>query len=541
MKKILTFILSILLISSFASAQFLAVNPATGLLDWVLYMGGTSGDILYHNGTDWVVLAKDDNGKILKLVAGLPSWQDESGGASVFTDLTDTPANYAGAGGYLVRVNATPDGLEFVDGTTLFFDEHSDVDHNQTTNYDANRHFLQSEITTVGAIGAGAWQGTAIVNTYGGTGQNSSGWTGYPYVSAGAWAADTQLSRITDGIEVKSSGANPAIIRLNDGDTNYANIAVQALSANLTFTLPASYASEAGQYYKDNDGAGTWGYGNLVDITNGLKIYGAGNDHIDLTHDATDAFMKWSDGLLQLQTDEGTNTDTEVKIIGKGTGDGVIDIYGGGSTYYHIVKGSDAEGLAGADLRIGLDESLRILWIGDIGDINADHGMAAQSYPSIAISSADASKETFFWYGGITSATNMNWIGRRHVFTVTGADISAEAQAYSFIRDAGYGLNVSTGIQAWMDIESRIEHSGDAKAIGIRYRSNESSLGSGGHLMMDLGVTSTLFAIKNDGSIWTVKAVANTNTPSGATAYAYPIYDASGNLLGYIPIYAAEW
>ena len=34
---------------------------------------------------------------------------------------------------------------------------------------------------------------------------------------------------------------------------------------------------------------------------------------------------------------------------------------------------------------------------------------------------------------------------------------------------------------------------------------------------------------------------ANTNTPSGATARALEIFDASGASLGFIPIYAAEW
>lgn len=41
------------------------------------------------------------------------------GGASTFTDLTDTPADYTGAtAGQLVAVNATTDGLEFVDAPT---------------------------------------------------------------------------------------------------------------------------------------------------------------------------------------------------------------------------------------------------------------------------------------------------------------------------------------------------------------------------------------------------------------------------------------
>ena len=39
---------------------------------------------------------------------------NESAAATVFTDLTDTPANYTGHAGKFVKVNATPDGLEFV-------------------------------------------------------------------------------------------------------------------------------------------------------------------------------------------------------------------------------------------------------------------------------------------------------------------------------------------------------------------------------------------------------------------------------------------
>lgn len=49
------------------------------------------------------------------------SWQAIPAGATTFIGLTDTdPANYSGSAGYLVRVNSTPNGLEFVDGTTLF-------------------------------------------------------------------------------------------------------------------------------------------------------------------------------------------------------------------------------------------------------------------------------------------------------------------------------------------------------------------------------------------------------------------------------------
>lgn len=47
--------------------------------------------------------------------------------------------------------------------------------------------------------------------------------------------------------------------------------------------------------------------------------------------------------------------------------------------------------------------------------------------------------------------------------------------------------------------------------------------------------------VRFDGHILTGDATANTNTPSGATAYKMPIYNQTGTLLGYIPIYGSAW
>jgi len=46
-------------------------------------------------------------------------------------------------------------------------------------------------ITTLGTITTGTWSATAIANTKGGTGQDSSGWTGIPKVASGTWATTT--------------------------------------------------------------------------------------------------------------------------------------------------------------------------------------------------------------------------------------------------------------------------------------------------------------------------------------------------------------
>lgn len=68
------------------------------------------GEVLLPQLTSQGTIGTDVNGVI---VTG-------SGGASTFDALTDTPGAKAGAGGYLVRVNAGASLLEYVDGATLF-------------------------------------------------------------------------------------------------------------------------------------------------------------------------------------------------------------------------------------------------------------------------------------------------------------------------------------------------------------------------------------------------------------------------------------
>lgn len=57
----------------------------------------------------------------------------------------------------------------------------------------ASTYVGQNTITTLGTIGTGVWNGTAISNAYGGTGQNSSSWTGIVQVSSGTWAINNDL------------------------------------------------------------------------------------------------------------------------------------------------------------------------------------------------------------------------------------------------------------------------------------------------------------------------------------------------------------
>jgi len=62
--------------------------------------------------TDVNAETPNDN-DVLSWDAGTNRWIAVTGGVSGFIGLSDTPANYAGSAGYFLRVNATPDAVEF--------------------------------------------------------------------------------------------------------------------------------------------------------------------------------------------------------------------------------------------------------------------------------------------------------------------------------------------------------------------------------------------------------------------------------------------
>lgn len=102
------------------STEFL---KADGTVDSSTYLTGITGETLSDlsdipteptGGAIQYYLRYDDTGDTF-------SWVDITtlgGGASTWIDLTDTdPTTYVGSAGYFVRVNATPNGLEFVNPT----------------------------------------------------------------------------------------------------------------------------------------------------------------------------------------------------------------------------------------------------------------------------------------------------------------------------------------------------------------------------------------------------------------------------------------
>ena len=78
-----------------------------------------------------------------------------------------------------------------------------------------------------GAVTTGSWTATAIANTYGGTGQNSSGWLGVPYFSAaGTWnhtagiaAGDLFYGSAISTLAQLAKGTSYQVLRMNVGAT----------------------------------------------------------------------------------------------------------------------------------------------------------------------------------------------------------------------------------------------------------------------------------------------------------------------------------
>ena len=67
----------------------------------------------------------------------------------------------------------------------------TDIDHDQLTNFSADEHFTQANITTVGTISTGVWQGTVIDHERGGLEADVSAYNGLIQISGGSTSART--------------------------------------------------------------------------------------------------------------------------------------------------------------------------------------------------------------------------------------------------------------------------------------------------------------------------------------------------------------
>ena len=128
-----------------------------------------AGDVLYYNGTDYVRLAVGAAGKVLKV----------NGGATAPEWATDT----AGTGDVVGPGSSTDDALAKFDSTTGKIIQNSTatltdagvltvsniaatIDTTTQNSVTTMTGLVTTAATTVGTIGTGTWQGTAIANAY---------------------------------------------------------------------------------------------------------------------------------------------------------------------------------------------------------------------------------------------------------------------------------------------------------------------------------------------------------------------------------------
>ena len=222
----------------------------------------TAGGVAYGDATGYQFTSVGSAGQLLQSnAAGAPTWVSASAvnfwqtalGALSPLDITND---------LLIGGTATGSALFKVEGTT------GNTDVAGTFTSGTGNAFA---IDASGQVTAGTWQGTAVANVYGGTGQDSSGWTGVPYVSAGGWAVDTNYLAIARG--GTNSNATPTAGGVAYGDaTGYQFTSVgsagQLLQSNAA-GAPTWVSASAVNFWQTALGALS-----PLDITNDLLIGG---------------------------------------------------------------------------------------------------------------------------------------------------------------------------------------------------------------------------------------------------------------------------
>lgn len=288
-------------------------------------VGGTgqttyaSGDILYASAANTISkLAKGTDDQVLTLVSGLPSWETSGAGVSTLDALTDTTITTVGSNEVLMY-----SGGAWIN-RTLAEAGIAAASHTHTTSQITNLSSWAGSvnITSVGTLGAGTWQGTAIGEIYGGTG------------AATYAAGDILYSSSTNNLSKLTIGTNGEVLKVNGGlpswETEGGGSAHVLGSATHTDVVITAVADNEVLAY--DDGSGYWI--NQTAAEAGLSTTSHGHTFASLSgkpttisgYGITDAV---SDSELASWT--GTSSVVTVGTVGTGTwqGDVVDEDYGG--------------------------------------------------------------------------------------------------------------------------------------------------------------------------------------------------------------------
>ncbi|MGC9602818.1 MAG: hypothetical protein ABSE76_03750, partial [Minisyncoccia bacterium] len=156
--------------------------------------------------------------------------------AGFYALASSTIGNGTQTGGLTISGGATTTGNSSITGTLA-------VTGNTTLSGTGN---------SVGTITSGTWQGTAIANNYGGTGQNSSSWNGLAAVNGGVWSALSttsmnasitgQSGSVANALTINSGGSGGSSPQVFNGSgaeiISYNTIGAVPATRNVNTTYP---------------------------------------------------------------------------------------------------------------------------------------------------------------------------------------------------------------------------------------------------------------------------------------------------------------
>jgi hypothetical protein len=250
--------------------------------------------------------------------------------------LSGTGAGCGAGAGTVTSVSGTTNRITVATGTT-------------TPVIDISSSYVgQASINTLGTIGTGVWQGTAVGATYGGTGINSSASTGVPSIASGTWSVNAQLpvslggsgvgsfttngvlyGNSTSALQATTQGGANTVLVANNGAPSFSSAITVGTSVTspifiggTTTTSPLTLRSTSGSgiagadiiFQTGNNGA-----------TEAMRILNSGNVGIGdatpaslLTVGSGDAFQVNSSGAIAAAT--GITSSGTITLSGLGGG-----------------------------------------------------------------------------------------------------------------------------------------------------------------------------------------------------------------------------
>lgn len=408
-----------------------------------------------------------------------------AGGSSTFIGLTDTPSSYTSSGGFMVMVNSTPNGLEFVDPSTYGlsnFDNDiglggvawgtatseyivlgsspGDIESSADLQYNTSTYTLQIGFTNQDAVIQGldgsSSTGSGLTVRAGDSGGTTYGGGDLILKSGdGAFGASGSPGRIylVPGDPVGAGGVN--YIHIGDSSFIGGAVRISALGTEDDITIYLEPKGIGGLNLGATTTATTNVYGtNSIALYTNILYLGEINDQPANLRTRAGTVSSPDGGYLQIQTGIG---------YAPGNGDGG-DIYfdtgaGGGSgvkggiyfsNYYHTlaIANNEAEtNLVAIDTTTGL---LSYRSVASIGGGGISWGTATNEYIVLGSASGDIESSAALAYDTATYTMSMGTSGNNSY--IVSADGSTAVGTSLVIKagagDTGYtggNLTLSTG------------------------------------------------------------------------------------------------